>query len=183
MLNIPNFITLIRLFLVPVVIISLLENHFRWALIFFLIAGLSDALDGFLARALKQKTLLGAILDPIADKLLLDSIYLLGANRGIFPDWLAVIVISRDIFILLGFIILNLFKQHLEVKPSLPSKMTTAFQIITAVVTLYGLPGEILEVFFLITTGFTIFSGLHYLYLGINALAENNKIPPPEPRN
>ena len=175
MLNVPNLITLLRLLLIPAVIICLLENRFGWALVFFVVAGLSDALDGFLARALKQKTLLGAILDPIADKLLLDSIYLLGASRGLFPDWLAVIVISRDILILLGFILLSLFKHRFEVQPSIPSKITTAFQITTAVVTLYGLPQEILEVFFFLTTGLTVFSGLHYLYLGIQVLAEANK--------
>jgi len=174
MLNLPNLITLLRLLLIPVVVICLLEDKFQWALVFFLIAGLSDALDGFLARTLKQKTQLGALLDPIADKLLLDTIYLLGVGRGLFPEWLAVIIISRDVLILLGFLLLSLFKHRLEVHPSLPSKLTTACQIITVVLTLYGLPPRALHLLFFVTAGLTIFSGLHYLYLGLRAFAENN---------
>ena len=173
MLNIPNLITLLRLLLIPVVIICLLEDRFRWALIFFLIAGVSDAVDGFLARALNQKTPLGAVLDPIADKLLLDSLYLLGASRELFPDWLAVIVISRDVLILLGFILLSLFKHRFEVHPSLPSKITTACQITAAVIALYGAPEPFLRSVFLLTAALTVFSGLHYLYLGLRSFAED----------
>ncbi len=174
MLNIPNLITLLRLLLIPIVTICLLEERFQWALIFFLIAGLSDALDGFLARALKQKTQLGALLDPIADKLLLDTIYLLGAGQRLFPEWLAVIVISRDVFILLGFLLLTFFKRRFEVHPSIPSKITTVCQILTVILTLYGLPSQILLLAFHLTAALTILSGLHYLYLGLKAFAEND---------
>ncbi len=172
MINIPNFITLLRLILIPIIIIYLLQGRYELALVLFIIAGLSDALDGFLARALKQKTLLGAILDPIADKLLLDSIYILSAYLELMPDWVAVIVVSRDIFILIGFIILTFFKKRLEVKPSIPSKMTTASQIITVICVLGGLPQEIVAVVIYLTAGLTIFSGLHYLYQGLKSLSE-----------
>ncbi len=173
-INLPNFITLLRILLIPIVIIYLLQGRYELTLFFFLIAGFSDALDGFLARTLKQKTLLGAILDPIADKLLLDSIYLLSAYLELIPDWLAVIVLSRDIFIIIGFIILTFFKKRLEVKPSIPSKITTALQIITVICVLGEIPQRILKVMLLSTATITVFSGLHYLYLGLKSLSENH---------
>ncbi len=167
MFNLPNFITLIRLLLIPMVIINLLEGRLRLALFFFVIAGLSDALDGFLARALHQKTLLGAVLDPIADKLLLNSVYLLGAYLDLLPEWLAVIVISRDVLILIGFGLLLWHTRRLEVKPTLLSKFTTASQILTVVATLWGSPEKVLAFCFYFTAGITIISGLHYLWLGV----------------
>ena len=170
MLNVPNFITLLRLLLIPVVIISLLEGHLRLSLFFFVLAGLSDALDGFLARALKQKTLLGAILDPIADKLLTNSIYILAAYLDLLPDWLAVIVISRDVLILLGFLLLSLQTKRLEVSPTLLGKATTACQLSTVVVTLAGLSPPVKSLFFYLTALITVLSGLHYLYLALKVL-------------
>ncbi len=175
MLNIPNFITLLRLLLIPVVIINLLEGHLRLALFFFVLAGLSDALDGFLARALKQKTLLGAILDPIADKLLTNSIYILGAYLDLLPDWLAVIVISRDVFILLGFLLLSLQTKRLEVRPTLLGKATTACQLSTVVVTLAGFSLALKTFFFYLTAFLTVLSGLHYLYLALKMLEKEER--------
>ncbi len=172
MLNLPNLVTLLRLILIPVVIINLLEGRLKLALFFFILAGLSDALDGFLARALNQKTLLGAILDPVADKLLVNSIYILGAYLGLLPDWLAVIVLSRDVLILIGFAILTFHTKRLEVRPTILSKCTTASQILTVVVTLAGLSREIQEVCFYFTGGLTTLSGFHYLWLGMKMLRE-----------
>ncbi len=166
MLNLPNLITLLRLLLIPVVVLNLLEGHYKQALLFFILAGLSDALDGFLARSLNQKTLLGAILDPIADKLLVNSVYLLGAYLGLLPGWLAAIVLSRDILILIGFAVLVSHTKRLEVRPTILSKCTTASQIFTVVLTLWGLEEEILRIFFFFTGGLTALSGLHYLWIG-----------------
>ncbi len=173
MLNLPNLVTLLRLLLIPVVIINLLEGRLKLALLFFILAGLSDALDGFLARALNQKTFLGAVLDPIADKLLLNSVYLLGAYLELLPDWLAVIVLSRDILILIGFGILVFYTKRLEVHPTILSKCTTASQILTVVLTLGRFAEEILRASFLFTGGLTLASGFHYLWLGIKVLEKN----------
>ncbi|AEH44723.1 CDP-diacylglycerol/glycerol-3-phosphate 3-phosphatidyltransferase [Thermodesulfatator indicus DSM 15286] len=167
MINIPNLVTILRLCLVPVVISYLLAGDHQKALIFFLIAGLSDVLDGFLARRLNQKTLLGAILDPIADKTLVDSIYLLGAYLELLPKWLAVIVVGRDFLILLGFLCLVAITKKIEVRPTYLSKATTAIQVITVVATLAKIPN--LNILFYLTGVFTVLSGLHYLWLGVQA--------------
>ncbi len=172
MINIPNAITILRVIFIPVIVIYLLHGYDRMALWFFLAAGISDALDGFLARTLRQKTYLGAIMDPIADKLLLDSIYSVAAYRQLIPDWLAVIVVSRDVFILIGFLILSFFKKKLEVRPSLPGKLTTFAQICTIVLILWRPQYAYAPWVFLFTAAITCLSGLHYLYIGLQRLSE-----------
>ncbi len=107
-MNIPNLITLLRIILVPVVVILLIQGSFLKALMVFIVAGLSDALDGFLARVLNQQTALGAYLDPIADKALLASTFITLSVLHVIPGWLTVIVISRDLIILLGILILSI---------------------------------------------------------------------------
>ncbi|WP_022852949.1 CDP-alcohol phosphatidyltransferase family protein [Thermodesulfatator atlanticus] len=173
MLTIPNFITLLRLFLVPVILASLWAHDYQRALLFFVIAGLSDALDGFLARRLNQKTLVGAILDPIADKTLIDSIYLAGAHLKILPAWLAGIVVGRDVFILTGFLILTLYTKKLEVRPTYLSKGTTVAQVSTIVITLAGFSFQ--EIFFYFTGILTILSGVHYLWIGVRFFHKNKR--------
>ncbi len=91
-----------RIFLVPVLVIFLIQGSFLNAFIVFIVAGITDALDGFLARILNQKTVLGAYLDPLADKALLISTFVTLSILGIIPAWLTVIVVSRDFVILLG---------------------------------------------------------------------------------
>ena len=110
-MNIPNLITLLRIILVPVIVILLIQGSFFKALIVFIVAGLSDALDGFLARVLKQQTVLGAYLDPIADKALLVSSFVTLSVLHIIPSWLVVIVISRDFIILLGISVLSIMER------------------------------------------------------------------------
>ena len=107
-MNIPNFLTLFRIILVPAFVIFLIQSEYDKALIVFVVAGLTDALDGTLARLLKCQTILGAYLDPIADKLLLVTSYATLAILGIIPAWLSVLVISRDIIILIGIAIIAL---------------------------------------------------------------------------
>ncbi|OAG27189.1 CDP-alcohol phosphatidyltransferase family protein [Thermodesulfatator autotrophicus] len=171
MINIPNLVTILRLCLVPVIIKYLLAGDQQKALLFFIIAGLSDALDGFLARRLNQKTLLGAILDPIADKTLVDSIYLLGAYLGLLPIWLAFVVVGRDILILLGFLVLVAITKKIEVRPTYLSKATTAIQVTTIVGTLAQIPK--IKILFYLTGGITVLSGLHYLWLGLKLRKKN----------
>ncbi|RLA89883.1 MAG: CDP-diacylglycerol--glycerol-3-phosphate 3-phosphatidyltransferase, partial [Deltaproteobacteria bacterium] len=98
-MTIPNFLTILRILLTPVLVILLLEGRLSEALFVFIIAGVTDALDGLIARLYKQKTRLGAFLDPLADKLLLVTTYVILAVQGLVPSWLTVIVLSRDVLI------------------------------------------------------------------------------------
>ena len=145
---IPNIISVIRLFLAPFVIWLIISQNMLGAFVVFLIAGLTDALDGFIARRFHLKTELGAYLDPIADKALLMSTYIaLGltplhiANPGTpidyyLPTWLVILVVSRDMLIIGAFMLSWLMGREVEVKPLIISKLNTLMQIATAVLVL-----------------------------------------------
>src|SRR3990167_8441300 len=128
-MNIPNTLTIFRILLVPVFIIFLINNNLWMALMIFILAGITDGLDGLIARVLNQRTLIGAYLDPIADKFLLISAYLALTIKNMLPAWLSVIVISRDIIILSGVVILHEMDKRPAIRPSILSKITTVFQI------------------------------------------------------
>lgn len=130
-INIPNILTVIRILLIPLFVIFLLKDMFHFALLVFTVAAISDGLDGLFARYLDQRTLLGAYLDPLADKLLLSSTFIVLAVIKIVPAWLAVIVISRDILIVLAHAIFALANISIEIKPRITSKCTTVFQMLT----------------------------------------------------
>ena len=136
MLNLPNFLSVARIVLIPLFVIALINQLFGWALFIFVAAAVTDAVDGLLARLLHQRTILGSYLDPAADKLLTATSFVTLAILGILPGWLAVIVISRDVMIILGIMILFLTSHALEIRPSLASKLTTTLQFCTIVFTL-----------------------------------------------
>jgi len=173
-INIPNILTLIRILLVPLFVIYLMKDLFFSALIIFAIAGLSDGLDGFIARYFNQRTELGAYLDPIADKLLIISAFVSLAVMKIIPGWLAVIVISRDVLILLGIAIFSITDITFDIKPSFISKCTTVIQLTTVVFVLLNpaVSGTGMIKYFLywLTAGLSILSGFHYIYRGMNIL-------------
>ena len=175
-MNIPNLLTIGRILLIPLLVIFLLEGRELAAFWVFVLAGITDALDGFLARVLKQKTDFGAFIDPIADKLLLITSYVTLAVMGTLPQWLAVIVVSRDVIICGGIGILMLYDRDFKIKPSLVSKVTTFLQLLTVV---YYLGHEYLQGFvhvgvYLIyaTAAFTILSGVHYIIKGFGILGD-----------
>ncbi|MEK6654814.1 MAG: CDP-alcohol phosphatidyltransferase family protein, partial [Thermodesulfobacteriota bacterium] len=116
-MNIPNLLTLLRIIMVPVIVILLIQGSFLKALIVFIAASLTDALDGFLARVLHQQTVLGSYLDPIADKALLASSFVTLSVLHIIPGWLTVIVISRDFIILLGISVFSIMSITVEIRP------------------------------------------------------------------
>ncbi|MGD8687884.1 MAG: CDP-alcohol phosphatidyltransferase family protein, partial [Syntrophobacterales bacterium] len=120
-MTIPNFLTILRVLLTPVLVILLLEERLSEALFVFIIAGVTDGLDGLIARLYKQKSRLGAFLDPLADKLLLVTTYVLLAFQNLVPSWLTVIVLSRDILIVLGVFVLFMQDLPFEIKPTLAS--------------------------------------------------------------
>ena len=180
-MNIPNLLTLLRIILVPIIVILLIQGSFIKALIVFLVAGVSDGLDGFLARVLHQQTVLGAYLDPIADKALLASSFITLSVLHIIPSWLAVIVISRDFIILLGISVLSMMSIPVQIKPLFVSRVTTALQLITVLMALItrSLPGNVNELWLLavywVTALFTIISGLSYMARGVALINRTGK--------
>ncbi|MCH9809307.1 MAG: CDP-alcohol phosphatidyltransferase family protein [Alphaproteobacteria bacterium] len=134
--NLPNLITVGRTFLVPVVFWLVLEGRDGAAFVLFVIAGLSDGLDGYLARRFDWRTELGAYLDPLADKLLLVSIFVALGMRGDVPSWLVIVVVARDIMILMAVILSWMLHKPVEIDPLLVSKVNTAAQIALAALVL-----------------------------------------------
>ncbi|MBF0552385.1 MAG: CDP-alcohol phosphatidyltransferase family protein [Deltaproteobacteria bacterium] len=170
-MNLPNIISLARILFTPVVVILLTDEDHLMALVVFAIAGITDGLDGLLARMLHQRTVLGSYLDPIADKLLLLGSFTTLAFLGKIPVWLVVVVVSRDVIILSGILVLVLTGYKLTINPTLISKMTTVFQIGTVLVVLckgylFTSP-VILLAFYWITALLTILSGLDYVRTGV----------------
>jgi Phosphatidylglycerophosphate synthase len=179
-MNIPNFLSLLRIILDPVFVIFLIQDEYYNALIVFVIAGLTDALDGTMARLLNAQTKLGSYLDPIADKLLLATSFVTLAILGIIPGWLTVIVMSRDFIILLGIAILSLMSITFEIKPALIGKATTALQIGTIFFALLdkAVTNDVSYnwnlALFWITALFTVASGLIYIIRGIKIINRTN---------
>lgn len=173
-MNLPNILTLTRVLLIPVFVIMIINKSFGYALITFAIAGITDGIDGLIARITQQRTELGAYLDPVADKLLLISGYITLAIIEIIPSWLAVIVITRDVIILVGFLVMTLNNYHPKIQPSLISKATTVFQISTILLVLmagyYPVSKHISNIAIYGTTLLTILSGSHYIYIGTRIL-------------
>ena len=133
----PNLLTLMRLFIIPFLVIAILDGHYRTAFALFILAGISDALDGLLARMLRQKTTLGQYLDPIADKLLLSTLFVVLTHVGLMPQYVTVLVFSRDVGILLISTLLFVTSALRDFRPSLFGKLNTLVQIVTLVVVLF----------------------------------------------
>ncbi|MEH6547531.1 MAG: CDP-alcohol phosphatidyltransferase family protein [Sneathiella sp.] len=131
-MNIPNSITLFRMMLVPVIVWLILREQMLAAFIVFLIAGVTDALDGLIAKQFDLVTPLGTYLDPLADKVLLVSIYVTLGIQEFLPSWLVILVVSRDILIVGGILLTFLMELNLEIAPSKISKFNTFCQIILA---------------------------------------------------
>ena len=138
-LSIPNLITLARILLVPVVVWAISSGAMWAAFVLFLAAGVSDAVDGFLAKRFNMTTVLGAYLDPLADKALIVSIYVTLGISNVIPHWLVILVVSRDILIVGGVLLAWLVGTPLKVKPLLVSKLNTVAQIVFACVVLGSL--------------------------------------------
>jgi cardiolipin synthase len=175
-INVPNALTLLRVLLTPLFAILLIKRLFSHALLVFAIAALSDGVDGLIARLFRQRTTLGAFLDPAADKLLLVTAFVTLAIQGLVPSWLAVIVISRDVVILFGVALVTITGRTLEPTPSILSKITTVAQVASVMSVLLGYQalviGQVKGVLFWFTAGMTMISGLQYIYRGLNILQE-----------
>lgn len=173
-MTIPNLITMIRIVLTPVFIILLMGDEFRWALVVFIACGVSDGVDGMIARLFNQKSRLGTFLDPLADKMVLVSAYVVLAVRSFLPNWLAVMVLARDVLILLGVVIMALHRVDVRIKPSIISKVTTCLQFTTVIFVLSRYYVDVHFFFFYATALFTVGSGLHYIYTWFGFMGENS---------
>ena len=168
--TVPNQITLLRLGFLPLFIVSISYDHYRWALVILVIAGLSDAIDGLLVRSLNQRSSLGAYLDPIADKLLLSSSFVILAFKHEIAMWLMIFVLSRDVIILMVAVVVLLISGYRPFPPSMLGKATTFFQIamIFAVVLSAAYPGARLGIinYILMYTvaALTVVSAVHYSF-------------------
>src|ERR1700730_8563079 len=132
----PNLLTLMRLFIIPFLVIEILDGHYRISFALFILAGISDALDGLLARWFSQKTTLGQYLDPIADKLLLSTLFVVLTHVGMIPQYVTVLVFSRDVGILLISTLLFVTGALRDFRPSLFGKLNTLVQIVALIAVL-----------------------------------------------
>jgi cardiolipin synthase len=177
-LTVPNQLTFLRLGFLPFFIISVHSRRYDIALAILILAGLTDALDGLLARSLNQKTALGAYLDPIADKLLLSSSFVVLAFNRKIAWWLATLVLSRDIILLTSAAVILVVSGYRKFPPSIYGKLTTALQILLvfSVILLGVVDWRWLQharnVLVDLVTGFTVFSGFHYCFTVARRLNE-----------
>jgi cardiolipin synthase len=138
-LSIPNIITLGRILLVPFIVWAIASNQLEIAFAIFIIAGVSDAVDGFLAKRFNMSSELGALLDPVADKALLVSIYMALGIWGAIPRWIVILVVSRDIMIVGAVIVSWLYGKPIPMKPLMVSKLNTVAQVAFAALVLASL--------------------------------------------
>ncbi len=170
--TIPNIITMFRIATVPILIILLHEHEYGWAFLVFLISGISDGLDGFIAKHFNMGSELGAILDPLADKALIFSSYLMLMILGDLPFWLFLTVLFRDVLILVGSLLYVAFNGQIKMAPSYLSKLNTFTQLLLVVTILaqrsFGLEYDTFTEYLIYATFITtILSGVHYFWVWI----------------
>jgi cardiolipin synthase len=169
-MTIPNLLTIGRIFLTPVLLWLVLERRLTAAMCVFFVAGMTDALDGFIARYFNQKSRLGAYMDPLADKMLLVSSFIVLCQIGLIPLWLVIITVARDIMILSGVFFLYFSGVSVEMKPLTAGKATTFFQLSTVFLALGSdlipFPQWTYASLFVTTAALTIYSGVRYFCVG-----------------
>jgi len=183
-LNLPNALTLVRILTIPGFLILLTGGRPVAALVVFVAGGVTDALDGAIARLTDTKTEFGAILDPLADKLLLLSSFCVLAFTGGVPSWLTVLVIIRDVILIAGyFTLFMLTSERMAVRPSSIGKATTFFQLASVTTVLVGacwpraVPPTLQYCLFIITGTTTTASGLQYMIRGLSWLQQRSSPP------
>jgi len=167
--DIPNIITVFRFLLVPPVVVLLLEERFAVALVLFGVAGFSDALDGYLAKRYHWSSRLGALLDPLADKLLLVSSFITLGWLHLIPLWLVGVVILRDLVIVTGAVFYHFRIERLDAEPSMVSKLNTLTQILLVLAVMFSmavreLPYLWMDVLLYSTLATTLWSGADYVW-------------------
>lgn len=183
LLSAPNQLTLLRMVFLPFIVNSLVDNHYRTAMILFVLAGVSDGLDGFLARSLHQQSMLGQYLDPIADKLLLSTLFMVLSILHKIPWKYTVLVFSRDVSILGVGTVLYAIAGLRDFRPSIFGKANTLAQVVTVVFVMLMVIYPARWVYIVrwaglrATFAFTIISALHYIYLVGIRLRAHNHVP------
>ena len=167
--DIPNLICIVRILLVPPVVVLMLWGDFALALLLFAIAGASDGLDGYLARRFDWRSRLGAILDPLADKLLMAASYITLGWLALLPWWLVVLVLGRDVVIISGSVAFHRFVSDIELAPTRISKANTLFQILLVLLVMammggLSLPPWLVSAMVALVTTTTLLSGGHYVW-------------------
>ena len=178
--NLPNILTIIRILLLPFFATTLMYGDYQYALVIFLAASITDVLDGLVARIKKQITIFGSILDPVADKFLLITSFIIMSVYGWIPKWLTIIVISRDLIIVTGWLILFFVTHNQKVEPNILGKATSTLQflliggilLIQNINNSLSIPGG----FFILVAVLTSVSGIQYIYEGLKiANSENSQ--------
>ncbi len=170
-MNLPNTLTVARIMLIPVFITALIYRKYPQALVLFSLAALTDLLDGVIARMTDQQTALGTFLDPLADKFLLTSSFILFSVYGWVPLWLTVTVISRDLIVVTGWLLRYLLTHDVKIAPVFLGKAAIALQLVTLALVLLtvNVPSITLphDLLFMVTALLTALSGLQYIYHGL----------------
>ena len=189
-ITVPNLLTVFRMALIPVFVSLLFYQKFLFALGVFVIAGITDGLDGLLARRFKQQSELGRILDPIADKMLLVTSFVVLSMRTVFPIplpkhlpvpfWVTITVISRDVFILVGAAAINIVNGFRSFRPSLLGKISTVVQIVTVAAVMLAAQTRVGAGYYLPTLYTSVFSlallsGIHYVFFVSGLLNEDRR--------
>jgi cardiolipin synthase (CMP-forming) len=173
MLTLPNFLTLLRIIAVPVFLILLTSQRYGAATVLFVLAGITDTVDGVIARLTDSRSELGAALDPLADKLLLVSSFVMFTWLGVIPPWLMILVLTRDVVILTGYLTVYFLTTPMEVAPSLIGKINTCMEMITIVFALGTLARPDMQmavpnlIAWYATAATIAVSGVHYVYTGL----------------
>ena len=188
--TVPNLLTVFRMVLIPVFVSLLFYQRFVLALAVFFVAGVTDGLDGLLARRFNQKSQLGTILDPIADKLMLVTAFVVLSMRSVFPQpvpshlpipfWVTVAVISRDVFILVGAAAINVVTGFRGFRPSMLGKINTVIQIAAIGIIMFAASvpygtGYYLPTLYATVFGFAILSGAHYVFFVSRLVNEDRR--------
>ena len=188
--TVPNLLTIFRMVLIPVFVSLLFYRRFLLALAVFILAGVTDGLDGLLARRFNQKSQLGTILDPIADKLMLVTAFVVLSMRAVFPQplpshlpipfWVTVAVISRDVFILVGAAAINIVTGFRRFRPSMLGKINTTVQIVAIAAIMFAASfpygtGYYLPTTYTIVFTLSILSGTHYVFFVSKLLNEDRR--------
>jgi cardiolipin synthase len=176
--NLPNILTLGRILLLPFFAVTIIYGEFKIALLIFFLASVTDFLDGFIARIKNQTTYLGRILDPVADKFFLITSFVLMSAYGFIPKWLTIIVISKDVIVLTGCVIIYMVTHNLKIEPTLIGKVTSAsqFVLIGLILVFLNIDETLnMHISLFISVGvLTAVSGLHYVYRGLKQAHPEN---------
>jgi cardiolipin synthase len=198
-ITIPNLLTMFRMVLIPIFVSLLFYQKFWWALAVFVLAGVTDGLDGLLARRFAMESQLGTVLDPIADKLMLVTSFVVLSMRSVFPTplpahlpvpfWVTIAVISRDVFIIVGAAAINMMTGFRGFRPSWLGKVSTTVQIfaIATIIFAASFPhgtGYYLPTVYATVFGLAVFSGAHYVFFVSRLMSDErrhgNSVPPAE---